>query len=80
MVEEKHKRFAATYGFPSDSISSLEYLTPERLQRLEDEFKLELKGIKPFYGFRWSFRPFLAKLKGRRRPSEFRLYTARVNA
>jgi len=80
MVEEKHKWFTATYGFPSDSIACLEYLTPDRLQRLEDEFNLELKSIKPFYGFRWSLRPFLAKLKGRRRPSEFRIYKARVNA
>ncbi|MGC1363391.1 MAG: class I SAM-dependent methyltransferase, partial [Silvibacterium sp.] len=34
MVEEKRKRFFATYGFASDSISSLEYLTPDRLHRL----------------------------------------------
>lgn len=80
MVEEKHKRFAQTYGFPSDSISSLEYLTPERLRRLEDEFKLELKVIKPFYGIRWSLRPLLAKLGGRRRPSEFHIYTATANS
>jgi SAM-dependent methyltransferase len=80
MVEEKRKRFTATYGFPSDSISSLEYLTPDRLRRLEDEFSLELKSIKPFYGLRWFLRPFLAKIRGRRRPSEFRIYTARVDA
>jgi SAM-dependent methyltransferase len=80
MVEEKHKRFAATYGFPSNSISSLEYLTPMRLQRLQDAFKLEWKSIKPFYGIRWSLRPLLAKLKGRRRPSQFRIYAAWVNA
>jgi hypothetical protein len=80
MVEEKHKRFAQTYGFPSDSISSLEYLTPKRLRRLEDEFELELKVIRPFYGIRWSLRPFLAKLGGRRRPSEFRIYTTTANS
>jgi SAM-dependent methyltransferase len=80
MVEEKHERFTAAYGFPSDSISSLEYLTPNRLQRLKDEFNLELTWIKPFYGFRWILRPFFAKIKGRRRPSEFRIYKARVNA
>lgn len=80
MVEEKHKRFAATYGFPSNSIASLEYLTPRRLQRLQNEFKLEWKSIKPFYGIRWSLRPFLAKLKRGRRPSQFRIYAAWVNA
>jgi len=80
MLREKHRRFTATYGFRSDSLSSLEYLTPARLQHLQDEFKLELKSIKPFYGLRWAFRPFLAKLKGRRCPSQFRIYVARANA
>ena len=80
MVQEKHKRFVATYGFPSNSISSLEYLTPDRLQRLQNAFNLEWKSIKPFYGIRWTLRPFLAKLKGRRRPSQFRIYVARVKA
>lgn len=80
MVEEKHKHFTATYGFPSNSISSLEYLTPDRLRRLQNEFRLEWKWIKPFYGIRWALRPFLAKLKGRRYPSQFHIYVASVNA
>jgi len=80
MVEEKHKRFTATYGFPSNSISSLEYLTSYRLQRLQNEFNLKWKSIKPFYGIRWSLRPFLAKLRRRRQPSQFRIYAAWVNA
>jgi SAM-dependent methyltransferase len=80
MVEEKHKRFTATYGFPSNSISSLEYLTSDRLQRLQNEFKPEWKSIKPFYGIRWSLRPFLAKIRGHRQPSQFRIYAAWVNA
>lgn len=80
MVEEKHKRFAATYGFPSDSISSLEYLTPDRLHRLQIMSELEWSCIRPFYGIRWSLRPLRAKLAGRRPPSLFRIYAARVSA
>jgi SAM-dependent methyltransferase len=80
MVEEKHKRFLATYGFPSDSISSLEYLTPDRLRRLQETFELKLRSIKPFYGMRWSLRPFRAKLGGRRPPSQFRIYVAELRA
>jgi SAM-dependent methyltransferase len=80
MVEEKHKRFMATYGFPSDSISSLEYLTPDRLQRLQESFPLKWKSIKPFYGIRWSLRPLRAKLGGRRPPSQFRIYVAEARA
>jgi SAM-dependent methyltransferase len=80
MVEEKHKHFSARYGFASDSLSSLEYLTPERLHRLQTLFELEWNCIKPFYGISWSLRPLRAKLEGRRTPSQFRIYAARVSA
>jgi SAM-dependent methyltransferase len=80
MVEEKHKHFSATYGFASDSISSLEYLTSDRLYRLKNMFELEWSCLKPFYGVRWSLRPLRAKLEGRRPPSQFRIYAARVGA
>ena len=80
MVEEKHKRFFATYGFASDSIASLEYLTPTRLQRLGKAFNLGWRSISPFYGIRWALRPLRAKLAGNRPPSQFRIYEARVGA
>jgi SAM-dependent methyltransferase len=80
MVEEKHKRFTATYGFASDSISSLEYLTPDRLHRLQIASEAEWSCIRPFYGVRWSLRPLRAKLRGHRPPSQFRIYTAWVSA
>jgi SAM-dependent methyltransferase len=79
MVEEKHKRFSATYGFASDSIASLEYLTPDRLHRLQKVFRLEWSAIEPFYGIRWALRPLRAKLARRRPPSQFRIYAARVS-
>jgi SAM-dependent methyltransferase len=80
MVMEKHKRFFAAYGFASNSIASLEYLTPDRLRRLQKAFNLEWSDIKPFYGIRWALRPLRAKLAGRRPPSQFRIYAARVSA
>jgi SAM-dependent methyltransferase len=80
MVEEKHRRFFTTYGFTSDSIASLEYLTPDRLHRLQSMFGLEWSEIKPFYGIRWALRPLRAKLEGRRIPSQFRIFAARVRA
>jgi SAM-dependent methyltransferase len=80
MVEEKRKRFFATYGFASDSILSLEYLTPDRLHRLQNAFELQWSCISPFYGIRWALRPLRAKLAHRRPPSQFRIYAARVRA
>jgi SAM-dependent methyltransferase len=80
MVEEKHEHFLKTYGFASDSIASLEFLTPARLQRLENAFNLKWNFIGPFYGIRWALRPLRAKLAGHRPPSQFRIYEARVGA
>jgi SAM-dependent methyltransferase len=80
MVEEKHERFKATYGFASNSLASLEYLTADRLNRLQKAFSVVWSCIKPFYGLRWVLRPLRAKLEGRRTPSQFRIYTASVSA
>jgi SAM-dependent methyltransferase/predicted RNA-binding Zn-ribbon protein involved in translation (DUF1610 family) len=80
MVAEKHERFFKTYGFASDSIASLEFLTPARLQRLGDAFNLKWNFIGPFYGIRWALRPLRAKLAGHRPPSQFRIYETRVGA
>lgn len=79
MVEEKHQLFTANYGFASNSIASLEYLTAGRLDRLQRAFSLKWSCIKPFYGLRWFLRPLRAKLKGRRPPSQFRIYLAWVS-
>jgi SAM-dependent methyltransferase len=80
MVEEKHKHLFETYGFASDSIASLEYLTPDRLQQLGNAFNLKWSYLRPFYGIRWALRPLRAKFAGRRPPSQFRIYEARVGA
>jgi SAM-dependent methyltransferase len=78
MVKEKHQRFKEVYGFPSDSIPSLEFLTPDRIHRLQEEFQLKWRTIKPFYGIQWHLRPVKAMLEGRRPPSQFRIYVAEV--
>jgi SAM-dependent methyltransferase len=78
MVAEKHNHFAAKYGFASNSIASGEYLTPDRLSQLQSNLGVRWKTYKPFYGFRWLLRPLGAKIRNRRAPSHFRIYTAQV--
>jgi SAM-dependent methyltransferase len=80
MIAEKRRRFVECYGFPSDSIPSLEYLTPARLRALQNRFGLSWETIRPFYGIRWSLRGIRAKLAGQRTPSKFRIYVAQVAA
>lgn len=78
MLSERRHAFLAQYGFPSDGIKSLEYLTDERLGILEKRFGLRWRIHSPFYGMSWAMRPWLARLRGRREPSQFRIYVAEV--
>ena len=76
MVREKHARFRALYGFPSASIPSQEFLTPQRLNALAGAFHLRWLTFSPFYGISWSLRPMRALLSEGRMPSQFRIYAA----
>ncbi|MBB5338671.1 class I SAM-dependent methyltransferase [Tunturiibacter gelidoferens] len=78
MVIERRRTFTQRYGFPSDGLGSLEFLTDERLRRIETCFSLRWQAHTPNYGMRWLMRPLLANMLGRREPSQFRIYTARV--
>jgi SAM-dependent methyltransferase len=80
MVAERQAVFAQKYGTASNSIPSLEFLTDERLNRLEQAFGLRWERSNPFYGLKWAMRPMLAKLRGKREPSRFRIYSARKTA
>ena len=77
MVEERHRHFISTFGIASDSIRSLEYLTDDRLEDLERRFSIRWEVHTPWYGIQWAARPLIAKLRGRREPSRFRIYTTR---
>jgi SAM-dependent methyltransferase len=79
MLSERRQHFTSQYGFPSDSITSQEYLTDARLDRLAKRFELKWEMHRPYYGLRWSLRPLVARMKRKRQPSEFRIYMARVN-
>lgn len=78
MLAERQKVFVAQYGFPSDAIGSQEYLTDRRLAELECEFGIHWQKYMPFYGLHWAMRPLVAKLKGKRELSRFRIYVAEV--
>ncbi len=78
MVEERRAAFLAKFGFPSDGIASREYLTDRMLINLERRCGIRWRVETPFYGIRWALRPLLARLRGRREPSRFRIYLAEV--
>ena len=76
MVSERRSVFLRRHGTDSASIQSIEYLTNERLQSLEERLWIRWKIHSPHFGLRWAMRPFLAKLRGRREPAKFRIYVA----
>jgi SAM-dependent methyltransferase len=78
MLAERQQAFTRRYGFPSDGLASLEYLTDERLAELEKRFGIRWMKHSPFYGVRWAMRPVAARLKRKREPSHFRIYVAEV--
>ena len=78
MLEERRALFVKRFGFPSDELNSLEYLTDQRLDDLGKRFYLHWQIHEPYYGIRWQMRPLLAKLQRRRTPSRFRIYAAKA--
>ncbi len=71
MVEERHTQFQRQYGFRSDAIPSREFLDEPLLEELAQQLNLEWRIWRPWYGWRWWWRPIQAKLAGRRPPSRF---------
>jgi SAM-dependent methyltransferase len=80
MLLERKAAFSKRYGTASDAIHSLEYLTDERLQSLEESLGVRWQVDQPFYGIQWSLRPLKAHLRNKREPSRFRIYTCRKHS
>jgi SAM-dependent methyltransferase len=78
MLEERRALFMERYGYPSDGLNSLEYLTDQRLLRMESCFGIQWRVHKPYYGIRWHLRPWVAKLRHKREPSRFRIHVAKA--
>jgi SAM-dependent methyltransferase len=78
MLEERRALFVKRYGFPSDSLRSMEFLTDQRLRAMERRLSIRWHTHAPYYGIRWHLRPLLASLRRARKPSRFRIYSAKV--
>ncbi len=76
MAAERHLQFANRYGTRSDSIPSIEYLTWQMLRNLGNELNLNWRVVRPWYGWKWAMRPWMARLKRKREPSQFAILIA----
>ena len=81
MLHERHCQFEKQYGFRSDTVPSMEYLTYGMIRNLADHFGLEWEILRPWYGLQWWLRPIKAKLRRRREPGKFHiLWLKRITA
>jgi hypothetical protein len=80
MLAERRAAFRQEFGIASDSIRSLEYLTDQRLRDLECALNIRWEQTTPDYGWQWALRPLFAKVRGKREPSRFRIYSIRKAA
>jgi SAM-dependent methyltransferase len=77
MVAERHVDFEQRFGSRSDSVPSVGYITPDMLADLASSLGLRWKHHRTWYGLRWAWRPWRARLRGRRQPSRFVVLEAR---
>lgn len=71
MTRERHEAFQQHYGFRSDAVPSLEFFDRQMLAQLARDFGIRWRRIRPWYGWRWALRPWKARLRRQRPPSQF---------
>ena len=71
MRAERHDEFEKRYGFRSDVLPSLEYFDEPAIAELSKELNIKWSVHRPWYGWNWWWRPWKARLLGRRPPSRF---------
>lgn len=76
MVLEKQDSCLQQHGCRSDSIRSLEYVTPQILADLERDCGIRWRIGRPWYGLGWALGPWKANLRGSREPSKFYTFSA----
>jgi len=76
MVEERHADFARRFGTRSEALPSREYLTRKGIAELSQRLGIRFETVTPWYGWRWSLRPWVARLRRRREPSRFTILLA----
>lgn len=71
MVAEREAIFQAKYGFPSNALDSVNFLTFSQISTVAKELGLQFSINKSNYSLFWFMRPLLAKISGNREPAKF---------
>ncbi len=76
MVQERREAFLERYGTASDSLQSIQFLTWDGVSELGRTLGLNWNIIRPWYGVRWRLRPWIARARNEREPSQFPILVA----
>jgi|HubBroStandDraft_6_1064221.scaffolds.fasta_scaffold270210_1 SAM-dependent methyltransferase len=76
---ERREAFEAKFGTRSDSLPTGDFLTSGMMENLSG-LGVRWKRHLAWYGTRWWLRPWIARLKHRRMPSQFYLYEGRTES
>ena len=79
MLGEQQQYFEKLIGQRSDSVTTTGYLTWEQIDEIGEDLDLDWEINKPWYGFRWALRPWLARLRGTREPATFAIVSAKAS-
>jgi hypothetical protein len=71
MVAERQEDYQRRYGTRGDAIPCIQFLTWDRIATLGRELELSWRVVLPWYGVKWAFRPWRARLAGTREPAQF---------
>jgi ubiquinone/menaquinone biosynthesis C-methylase UbiE len=71
MVRELRQRLQQEHGVTAAALEHQNYLTLNSLREIGRQVDLRWEVIRPFYGWRWTVAPLLARLRGRREPARF---------
>ena len=76
MVAERHADFERRFGTRSDSIASIGFVTMPQLRVVGTALGLRWQQHSIWYGWKWAWRPWRARVRRRRAPSRFALLVA----
>jgi SAM-dependent methyltransferase len=74
MVREREAAFAQAHGVRGDSLANENFFTFDSLAALGNSLGISWRLVRPFYGWHWALRPWLARLRRRREPASFLLF------
>jgi SAM-dependent methyltransferase/uncharacterized protein YbaR (Trm112 family) len=79
MVKEREDQYETRYGFRSNTISSENYLTFDRLKEIGNQLGVSWDVIEPPFGPIWKLRRFVNGLRSKREPAKLPLIVGEVS-